>query len=167
MWGGKSPPYSLTEQELSFHPHLLPLTRPGYAAALFNACFNSPQQSPPSIRSSSFPFPPHFLFTLYSSCFLLCIGSFHYKSQVASCSSFIFKKYCFPYNPLIDSSLFLSSVSMMFIALFHSVFSFLHLVVAAFEPRENSSGNRLPFTSAKWGKMIAAKRFSWVQPHWY
>lgn len=146
MGGTGTPPYSLTEQELSFHPHLLPLTRPGYAAALFNACFNSSQQSPPSVCSSSFPFPPHF-FTLYSSCFLLCIVSFHYKSQVVSCSSFIFKKYCFPYLPLIDSSLFVPSVSMMFIALSHSVLSYLHLVVAAFE--QNSPENRLPFTNAK------------------
>ena len=67
-----------------------PLNKTGYAAALFKCLLYSPQQSPPSIHSPSSPFSFNFLSTFYSLCFLLCIGNFHYKSQVPSCSFFIF-----------------------------------------------------------------------------
>lgn len=69
----------------------LPLNKTGYAAALFKCLLYSPQQSPPSIHPPSSPFPLHFLSTFYSLCFLLCIGNFHCKSQVASSIFFIFK----------------------------------------------------------------------------
>lgn len=120
-----------------------------------NACFIHPNNL---LLQFTLPHPLFLfiffpLFILYASFSALAISTVNLRLPLPF---FSFLNYCFPYHPLVDSSLFLPPVSMTFIALSHSVRSYLHLVVAAFQPRENAPGNRLPFTSAKWEKMIAA-----------
>lgn len=91
------------------------LNKTGYAAALFKCLLYSPFNL--FLHSPSSPFSLNFLSAFCSLCFLFCIGNFHCKSQIASCILSSFLNYCLLYHPLIDPSLFLLSISLMFAAL--------------------------------------------------
>lgn len=123
----KTLPYSQTQQEL--HPSLFSLTRLDMQLLCSKACFILPYNL--LLNSLSSPFSLHFLSTFCSLCFLLCIGNFHDKSQIASCIFFIFKL-LLPMSSL-NRSFFVSSFcfSDVHCTLPHCVISYLHLVVSS------------------------------------